>query len=291
MRVHPAANIVPLLDGPAYAALKADIRANGQQIPIAVWTDQVLDGRNRMRACEELGIEPKIERLTSLPAGSPTMYVLSANLHRRHLTPSQLAMVGARAREHFDAEAKQRQSRRGGTADARGDARDLAGRAVGVSGKTIDYANKVLKAGVPELVAACDAGKLAVSRAARLVELPPESQCRALASRNAAVGSGSVVRRRSSAPRKAAGAEFEQFVIRAREVQALVDALAPAQALVAAGHFDPPVVLSAVRQLEAVAQAITRWTSAAREQLAGSRRRQPAQSSMHADRSTRANPC
>lgn len=265
VHIHPAANIVPLLEGLAFEALKADIRENGLHMPIAVWEGQILDGRNRMRACEELGIRPNVLEIKSLPGDSPTLYVLSANLHRRHLSPSQLAMVGARARARFDAEAKLRQARKTGTNEVCGDARDLAGQAVGVSGKTIDYASKVLKAGVPELVAACDAGKLAVSRAAQLVELAPDKQLKAFASGK--LTGHALANASGPTSRHSRGVGFDQLVVRAREVQQLLGSLGSARAMVEAGHFDRAVVLNAVRQLEAVASAIQTWTQAAREQL------------------------
>jgi len=69
-----------------------------------------------------------------------------------HLNPSQLAMVGARAREIYDREAKDRQKvRKGNQAGATvenlpqldsGKARDAVGKAIGVSGKTIDHATR-----------------------------------------------------------------------------------------------------------------------------------------------------
>lgn len=273
MEIHPAANVVPLLSGAAYEALKADIRENGQQMPLSLWMGKVLDGRNRLRACQELGLAPKTQELTVLPGHSPIMYVLSVNLHRRHLTPSQLAMVGARAREHFDAEAKVRQSRRGAVHDLRGDARDLAGRAIGVSGKTIDYASKVLNKGVPELVTACDSGKLAVSRAARFADLPGEEQ-RRLVSLGKLSGSPSALRnallppRIAPAARRSPGANFDQLVNRVRSVHDLLTGnLESAKALIECGDFDPTVILCAVRQLELVAATITRWTREARGYL------------------------
>lgn len=266
MRIHPAANIVPLLDGAAFESLKEDIRQNGQQLPIVTWDQQILDGRNRMRACQDLGLQPKIVSLSSLPGDSPALYVISANLHRRHLTQSQLAMVGARAREHFDAEAKERQSFKCKSVTIRGDARDLAGAAIGVSGKTIDFATKVLRSGVPEVIAACEAGKLSVSRASRLVDLPPPEQRRALSTRKRALRAP--IARYSE---RSTGVCFDRLVVRAREVRDLLGSLGAAENLVRTGHFDGAVILSAVRQLDTVAAAIQSWTQHARETLANDR--------------------
>jgi ParB-like chromosome segregation protein Spo0J len=284
VEIHAAANIVPLLDGADYEALKADIHQNGQQIPITIWKGEVLDGRNRLRVCKELGIPPKVVELTSLPGNSPTMYVLSANLLRRHLKPTQLAMVGARAREHFDAEARLRQARKAASGETRGDARDLAGRTVGVSGKTIDYASKVLKSGVPELIDACDGGRIAVSKAAQLLELSPEEQRKTLDTGKAGGHHGTRASAEASG-RRSKGAGFDQLVVRAREVRELLGSLGCARTLVESGQFDRTVVLNAARQLDAVAAAISSWTQAAGEQLgtASSRARSNGRGAAHPD--------
>ncbi len=88
MEFHEAANIFPMLTGDEYRALKDDIAQNGQIEPI--WTHQgkILDGRNRYVACLELGIEPKCREWTG---NSPVAFVVSMNLKRRHLSPSQQA--------------------------------------------------------------------------------------------------------------------------------------------------------------------------------------------------------
>jgi len=60
MRFHEAASIFPLVKGEEFTALVADIRQHGQREPITLHQDgSVLDGRNRYRACRQIGIEPK----------------------------------------------------------------------------------------------------------------------------------------------------------------------------------------------------------------------------------------
>ena len=85
--LHPAAEIFPVMDEAAFAALVADIAAQGQREPILILDGQVIDGRHRLRACEQLGLEPLV-REVSADDGDPFGLVVSLNLHRRHLTES-----------------------------------------------------------------------------------------------------------------------------------------------------------------------------------------------------------
>jgi hypothetical protein len=74
-----------------YEGLKEDIRLHGQNDDVLIWDGQLLDGRNRLRACLELGIKPGWAELPKTL--DPVAWVLSHNLHRRHLTTAQRAMV------------------------------------------------------------------------------------------------------------------------------------------------------------------------------------------------------
>lgn len=95
-------------------------------------------------------------------------------------------MVAARFRDYYDKQARARHEKLSGRpADGKpvenlpqdtGKARDAAGKEFGVSGKSVDHATKVLEKGVPELVAAMDAGTVAVSTAAKLAQAPVEVQ-------------------------------------------------------------------------------------------------------------------
>jgi hypothetical protein len=77
---------------------------------------RVLDGRNRERACRDAGVPT---RYVAYNGDTPVAYVISANLHRRHLTDDQAAIAAGKVRELFAAEAKARQREHGGTAPGR----------------------------------------------------------------------------------------------------------------------------------------------------------------------------
>ena len=57
--IHEVCAIFPMMNPDEFAGLKADIKTNGQREP--VWTHQgkIIDGRNRLKACQELGITPR----------------------------------------------------------------------------------------------------------------------------------------------------------------------------------------------------------------------------------------
>jgi hypothetical protein len=70
-----------------------------------------IDGRNRYRACLLADVEPDFVE-TDLEGMSPATYVWLLNGPRRHMTKTQLAIVGMRMKEEFAKEAKERQKRK-----------------------------------------------------------------------------------------------------------------------------------------------------------------------------------
>ena len=94
MQSHPAAEIFPMMLGSDLDALVADIRDNGQREPVVLHEGLILDGRNRFAACQLLGIEPATMEWDG--NGMPETFVISMNLHRRHLNDGQRAMIAAR---------------------------------------------------------------------------------------------------------------------------------------------------------------------------------------------------
>jgi DNA-binding Lrp family transcriptional regulator len=95
MRPHPFADLFPMLPDDELRRLADDIKASGLRQPIIVdKQDRIIDGRNRQAACELAGVTPTYEPFTGND-NEILKLVVSLNIHRRHLTESQRAMVAA----------------------------------------------------------------------------------------------------------------------------------------------------------------------------------------------------
>jgi hypothetical protein len=93
MKIHPAADLFPMMTKDELQELAADIAANGLVHPIIIDDQkQLIDGRNRLAACKIANVEPRFEQLNGR---DPVLYILSANIERRHLTKGQRAMLTA----------------------------------------------------------------------------------------------------------------------------------------------------------------------------------------------------
>jgi hypothetical protein len=98
--VHPAAELFPMMSDMQLDELAADIAEHGLREPVAWLSGQLLDGRSRLAAIERIPDQQLRKELQAFVAepqngkiltGSvdPYAYVVSANMHRRHLTSEQ----------------------------------------------------------------------------------------------------------------------------------------------------------------------------------------------------------
>jgi N6-adenosine-specific RNA methylase IME4/ParB-like chromosome segregation protein Spo0J len=211
---HPVADIFPMMTSEEHTRLVDDIRANGQQEPIWLHPDgRIVDGRNRYRACAEAGVEPRTRTWDG--RGSLVEFVVSLNLHRRHLTASQKAMVALTVEAHLAEEAKERQlatlkqnrpvtsvpeilperlaaparviepdcpsalPSRAASIDRQArqlnEAREQAGRVVGVSGRYVQDAKRIAER-APEVAEKVRTGELTLPEAKKTIRLAEKAQ-------------------------------------------------------------------------------------------------------------------
>lgn len=102
---HKFADIFPMIEGDGLENLKQDIKEHGQLEPVILYEGKILDGRNRYRVCKELGLNVKTEEYKG---EKPLEFVISLNLKRRHLTPSQSGCIANDILPMLEEEARKR---------------------------------------------------------------------------------------------------------------------------------------------------------------------------------------
>jgi hypothetical protein len=101
LEFHPLANIFPLIEGEEFRKLVDDISKNGLKQRIVLFEGKILDGRNRYLASREAGytdpsfFQPGGSLVEEYNGDNALQYVVSLNLHRRHLTDQQRAAIAA----------------------------------------------------------------------------------------------------------------------------------------------------------------------------------------------------
>jgi hypothetical protein len=94
LKLHPLAALFPELPPEELTQLARDIKKRGQLEPIILYKGLILDGRNRYRACQIAGVKPQTEEFNpTATKRSPSEFVLSRNLRRRHLSVGQKSAI------------------------------------------------------------------------------------------------------------------------------------------------------------------------------------------------------
>lgn len=176
LKYHELANLFPLIEEPDLNELSRDIASNGLLTPILLFDGEILDGRNRYRACKLAGVKPVFETYTG---DNPLGHVISLNLQRRHLSESQRAMVASKIANLNKSDAAR--IGHGATANLQSHTRAAAAQMLNVSERTVNAAKKVQTQGAPELVSWVESGKVSVSAASEVATRPREEQAEIVA--------------------------------------------------------------------------------------------------------------
>lgn len=169
LQQHPLSAAFPSIADVDLDALAEDIKKHGQRERGTLLKGMVLDGWHRYLACERLGIP---FTASEFDGEDPVAFVLSRNLHRRHLTASQRAAAVV-ACHNWRPAGKSRGAELHGVTKA-----EMADEAQ-VSERTIVHAKQAHQAGLSEAV---KSGQVSVERAAEIAKLPPRQREKALKS-------------------------------------------------------------------------------------------------------------
>lgn len=153
-------SVFPEHDDEEMSALKESIQRSGQLLPILVKGEKLVDGRARLKICEELGIQPLT--LDIGEAANEDDYAKSVNMFRRHSSKAQLAFYGAM----IATMEKGSNQHTAGAACSRKEAAKL----VGVSEDSIDRAHNIMSKGCPKLIEMVEKGGVSLSVADKLVK-------------------------------------------------------------------------------------------------------------------------
>jgi hypothetical protein len=167
---HPFAVLMPRMNEGDLARLAEDVRERGVLTPVVLYAGRLLDGRHRVDAAIAAG-------LTSVPAvqlhgtlHEALEFVLAHNVHRRHLSPSQRAMCGARMRRDETVLAAGDGS---GSINPRPPLQEQVAAIVGVTSRYIRDAERLLASSHQDLVAEVDADRMSLRDALRRAFPPP----------------------------------------------------------------------------------------------------------------------
>jgi hypothetical protein len=168
METHEYADLFPMATDAEVQEMATDIQKRGLLCPIITLDGKVLDGRNRLRACDIAGVTPHFQKYAG---ADPLADVVSWNLKRRHLTPSQQAGIGADVANMRQGERTDLQP----SADVPKVSQSEAAKMVGVSERLLRDAVKVKNA-APELHEEVKAGRMTVPAAKKEVKQREEQK-------------------------------------------------------------------------------------------------------------------
>src|SRR6185312_12052515 len=180
MKFHPLCEAFPLVEGNAFDDLVADIKVHGLREDILTFGGMILDGRNRFRACQQANEKPRFKAFVGTETQARAL-VVSANVHRRHLTGSQRALAFAelakwaeRGNQHKAAPGADLNSNK--NKDLENTTIREAAEEAHVSDRTMHQAKAVAEKGGKKLKEAVRAGDISVKKAAAVVDLPKSEQ-------------------------------------------------------------------------------------------------------------------
>lgn len=171
---HPLSAAFPAMSTEDFQGLKDSIENIGVQNPITIFEGMVVDGWNRYKAANELGMDCPSKELDAWI--DPVAFVRAQNKDRRHLPLSAWALIEVSLREW---KPSHRPDKGELSSPLRASNQEMAD-AVGVTKRTIQQAKAVQSNATPEVIAAVKSGEIGLPKAAAIAKLPKEEQAAAI---------------------------------------------------------------------------------------------------------------
>jgi transposase len=170
LSAHPLSELFPRMDAEELDSLGEDIKANGLKEAIWLFEDKILDGNNRYSAGLKIGYrfkETDFRQFDPKVQGDPLAFVVSQNLHRRHLTESQRATIAATL---VTTKLGFNQYTRTGVTN------EQAAKMLGVSVAIVKMAKDVAAKATPQIKEQVQKGELRLAAAKQIIKKPKEEQ-------------------------------------------------------------------------------------------------------------------
>ncbi len=167
MRVNPEyERLIPRPSADEYGALKESIQQSGIREPVSVNKDGIiLDGHTRFKIWKELGKteDPPSKKLSFDSPEDEQLYVVAANLERRHLNDFQKVELGQVILRIEREKARKRQLLGLASKDAKGKTSEIMASRLGVSARTFERCQVILEEGEEEQKERVRNGSLAIT--------------------------------------------------------------------------------------------------------------------------------
>jgi hypothetical protein len=162
LEAHPLANLFPMCQPDTLRLMAEGMRQHGFDAgqPIVMLDGLVLDGRNRLYAAMQAGVEPVMREFCESLDGNPRLFVFRRNLPRRDLTPSQRAVLALEFQDMLGAEIPKEPGQR---------TRDALAEVTGASGRLIQD-GRTVKEKAPDLWEKVQDGDMAITEAVKEVK-------------------------------------------------------------------------------------------------------------------------
>jgi ParB-like chromosome segregation protein Spo0J len=190
---HPYADMFPMMQSVEHSNLVADMKAHGFDIktPIILFGGQILDGRNRYKAANDAGIEALFSDFEGTDEQALN-FVIRHNLHRRHLSETQRAVVASRLANMSHGGDRKTSDNQAANLPLEPMTQSKAADMLNVGDRTVRTV-KAVERNAPELVAQMESGAITANEATKIAKLDIEQRDEIMAAVNAGEGTATKI--------------------------------------------------------------------------------------------------